>query len=126
MDYNYIVNNKKLFEKLIDKFDNFFIILDSWYLDNKYYSYIKELWINYISIENLIKKNDQERERLLTSYEIDYNNWPEDIKEEFKRIIKISTNTKVFAPQKVKEIEEARNEFKKVLKNMYKFKKKLR
>ena len=54
--YNYIVNNKKLFEKLIDKFDNFFIILDSWYLDNKYYSYIKELWINYISIENLIKK----------------------------------------------------------------------
>lgn len=48
--------NKKIFEKLSDKFDNFCIILDSWYLDNKYRSYIKELWINYISIENLIKK----------------------------------------------------------------------
>jgi hypothetical protein len=55
--YNYNVHNKKQFENLLDKFDNFWIILDDWYLDKTYYQYIKDLWINYISIEKIQKKN---------------------------------------------------------------------
>ena len=35
--YDYKVKNEKPFEGLIDKFDNFWVILDEWYLDTKYH-----------------------------------------------------------------------------------------
>ncbi len=39
--YNYNVKNKKMFEKLLDKFDNFYVVNDAWYKDKKYYPYLK-------------------------------------------------------------------------------------
>ena len=51
--YYYPVKNKKEFEKLLNKIDNFAIIMEQWYQDENYYEYLKELWIKYISIEEL-------------------------------------------------------------------------
>jgi len=123
--YDYKVINKKQFEKLIDKFDNFFILLDSWYHDKKYYSYLEDLWINYVSIEKLRDMNENNREIFLDSYEIDYKHWPRDIKISFKRLIRSATNTRIFTPQKVEEIKKAEKEFNYLLKEMLNFKHKI-
>ena len=72
--YDYKVKNKKNFERLLDKIDNFWVIMDAWYQDKKYYKYLNYLWINYISIENL--KNEKKLKPILESYGIDYNSWP--------------------------------------------------
>ena len=61
--YIYNVKNKKMFEKLLDKFDNFYVVLDAWYKDKKFYPYIKQIWIRYISIQNLKGKDDKELEK---------------------------------------------------------------
>ena len=123
--FDYKVKNKKSFQELLEKFDNFYNILDSWYSDKKYYSYIKDLWLNYISIKDLVEKNENDREELLQSYDIDYKNWPENIKIEFIRIIRLDRNKNIFSKQRMEEIEEAHNEFKYLLKEMYAFKSKI-
>ena len=123
--FEYKVKNKKSFQELLEKFDNFYNIIDSWYTDKKYYTYIKDLWLNYISIKDLIEKNENDREELLKSYDIDYKNWPENVKKEFIRIIRLDRNKKIFSEQRVEAIEEARNEFQNLLKEMYNFKLKI-
>jgi hypothetical protein len=123
--YNYNVHNKKQFENLLDKFDNFWIILDDWYLDKKYYQYIKDLWINYICIEKLQKKNEKGIESLLSSYDIDYKNWPKSIKDDFKKKIRATKKTRILDPQKEEEFEKTRSGIKKLLKQLNDFKKKI-
>jgi len=120
--YDYKVKNEKPFERLLDKFDNFWVILDEWYFDEKYLEYLKKLWTNYICIQNLQNKDDKKLELLLNSYEIDYKNWPEDIKSSFKRIINSTKKTRIFHPKKVEEVEEERSEFRVLLKKLNKFK----
>ncbi len=93
--YDYNVRNKKMFERLLDKFDNFYVILDSWYKDEKYHQYLKEIWKKYISIENLRGKDDRELEKIFKLNHIDDSNWPEDIKEEFKILIRSTKDTRV-------------------------------
>ena len=74
-DYDYQVKNKKMFNKLSIKFNNFQVILEEWYKDSKYYENLKELWTKYPCIENLRDKNDDKSfEELLNSYKINYNN----------------------------------------------------
>ena len=91
--YDYKVKNKKNFERLLDKIDNFWVIMDAWYQDKKYYKYLNDLWINYISIENL--KNEKKLKPILESYGIDYNSWPQDIKDNLKRMIYTTKKTRI-------------------------------
>ena len=119
--FEYKVKNKKSFQELLEKFDNFYDIIESWYLDESYYKYIKDLWLNYISIKDLVEMNENAREELLKSYDIDYKNWPENVKQEFIRIIRLSKNKKIFTEKREKEISEIHNEFKRVLKELYEF-----
>ena len=123
--FEYKVKNKKSFKELLEKFDNFYDIIESWYLDESYYNYIKDLWLNYISIKDLVEMNENAREELLKSYDIDYKNWPENVKKEFIWIIRLSKNKKIFTEKREKEISEIRNEFKCLLKKMYEFKSKI-
>lgn len=81
--YDYNVKNKKEFGKLLDKFDNFYIILEQWYKNEEYYKYLKDIWIKYISIENLKYKNEKQLEEILKSNSINYISWPTNIKEDF-------------------------------------------
>lgn len=64
--YDYKFKKTDLFERLIDKFNNFNTILEEWYLDEKYQEYIKELWVNYISIENL--KSEKKARKMENHY----------------------------------------------------------
>ena len=117
--YNYQVRSRKQFESLIEKFDNFWIILDSWYIDKKYYEYLKELWINYISIENLRTKDEISIETILSSYNIDYKSWPKDIKSDFRKICKPKTNTRIL--EKKEEYDKINYEFQKIIKKIETF-----
>ena len=96
LKYQYNIKDQNALKKLLMKFDNFFHLIHSWYKYNKYYKYLEELWIKYPSIEDLksyIKeKGLSER---LKSYSINYTQWPEDIKEGFKKCINQTKGTKV-------------------------------
>ena len=87
-----------MIQKLVWKFNNFNLILESWYDDEKYYPYLIELWLNYPSIENLNKFISQEKllEEKMDSFRINYKLWPSDIKSSFKSIIQQTKNTTVF------------------------------
>ena len=118
--FEYKVKNKKSFEELIKKFDNFYDIINSWYPEKKYYPYIKQLWENYISIKHLARMNENKREELLNSYDIDYKNWPEEIKKDFIKVIAPSRH-KTISQKEAEELKEFSEEFKYLFEEMYKF-----
>lgn len=95
-DYDFQVKNKKLFTKLSIKFNNFQVLLEEWYHDSKYYEYLKELWTRYPCIENLRDKDDKSFEDMLKSYKINYSNWPEEIKYEFKTLVSNTQDTRAY------------------------------
>lgn len=102
-DYNYNVKNKKDFRKLCIKFDNFHTILDEWYEKSEYYEYLKEIWTKYPCIENLKSKDEKEFEDSLKSCGINYNNWPINIKSEFKTLVSSTDETLAFQLKKTVE-----------------------
>ena len=116
----YNVKNKKMFEKLLDKFDNFYVVLDAWYKDKKFYPYIKQIWIRYISIQNLKGKDDKELENFLKSNKIDYENWPEEIKDEFKILITSTEDTRIMELKNI--IDNQFSEFNCILEKLISFK----
>ena len=118
--YNYNVKNKKMFTKLLDKFDNFYCIIDSWYKDKKYHQYLKEIWQRYISIQNLKGKDDKELEIFLKSNKIDYANWPEDIKDEFKILIASTEDTRIMELKNI--IDDQFSEFNCIIEKLNSFK----
>lgn len=122
--YDYKVKNKKNFERLLDKIDNFWVIMDAWYQDKKYYKYLNYLWINYISIENL--KNEKKLKPILKSYGIDYNSWPQYIKDNLKRMICATKKTRILNEHESDERNRTdKTELEKVMDDLVKFKKKI-
>ena len=102
-DYEFNVKNKKDFKKLTIKFNNFQIILDEWYQNNKYYDSLKELWTRYPCIENLRGKEDDELEKSMKSFSINYDKWPSDIKSEFKTLVNNTEGTTAYELKKIIE-----------------------
>ena len=82
----YQIKNKNVFVKLVQKFDNFSQITLKWYENEENYQYLKQLWINYICIEDINEKikNEQELADYLESNQVPYSKWPDKVKEEFK------------------------------------------
>lgn len=83
-NYNYKINNQYQFDQLIDKFNNFSCLLSEWYDLPEYREYLKQIWTSYIVMEELHGKNDLEIEKKLKSFEINYNDWPDEAKKTFK------------------------------------------
>jgi len=89
-NYEYPVKNKDIFINLVLKFDNFAEITLKWYQKEENYKYLKKLWLKYIVIEDiriLLKedKNEQKLINYLESKEINYSQWPKEVKVEFKK-----------------------------------------
>ena len=126
--YDYQVQNKKSFERLLDKFDNFNVILWAWYLDQKYYEYLKKLWRNYISIESLQKRSDNEFEfeKFLENYDIDYKKWPQNIKNDFKIQINNTKKTEIWEDKKKNEYKIEVFELKILMEQLKEFKNKIK
>ena len=90
-EYSYPVSNQKSFQKVIDKFNNFQFFLQEWYKDEKYYSYLIQIWKSNLCIESLddeLLQNDKSLAEYLESNSIHYSQWPNDVKNDFKSIVK--------------------------------------
>jgi hypothetical protein len=94
------------------------------YKDKKYYQCLKEIWVRYISIQNLKGKDDKELEIFLQSNRIDYANWPEDIKEEFKILITSTQDTRIMELKNI--IDNQFSEFNCIIENWILLKKQLK
>ena len=90
-EYNYSIINKKDFNDLSNKFNNFYKILDQYYEDDKYYPYIQDLWLNNIFIEDLDVNNYI---NVLKSFKVKYKEWSQDFKENFKKLINNTKRTR--------------------------------
>lgn len=101
-NYQYNVYRKNIFFSLLAKIENYkFIML--WGYNNEYYPYLKELWTNYICIEDLKQiKNDEEKLRnFLESNNIHYSTWPEKVQKDFKESMERTENTIIYACKKM-------------------------
>jgi len=87
----YNVSKPDIFNNLILKFENYSKIILKWYEKEDYYKYLKQLWINYICIEDIndenIIKTEQDLIKYLESNKIPYSQWPNDVKVEFKEAV---------------------------------------
>ena len=82
----YQIKNKDIFDKLVLKFENYSQITFKWYENEENYQYLKQLWKNYICIEDINEKitNEQQLTDYLESNNVPYSKWPDKVKEEFK------------------------------------------
>lgn len=91
-----------MFQSLLAKMENYkFIIF--WGYNNEYYPYLKELWKNYICMEDLkqLKDDEEKIKNFLESNKIHYSTWPQKIKDEFKECMKYSENTIIYTCKKM-------------------------
>ena len=86
---------KESFQDLVVKFDNFKLLTQEWYNKEDYYKYLIPLWKNYICIEALKKYNEKKRTEYLKHKSINISEWPNNVKEEFNRLLNETKNTKV-------------------------------
>ena len=99
-DYNYHTKNKAQIKRLAHKFDNFNYILVFIYKENKYHEYFQELWAEYPYIEDLkFMKDDNKIDSKLNSTLNNYKYWPENIKKDLIKLIKI---TELSSSQEIK------------------------
>ncbi len=97
---NLFNGNFKFFEKeenyhfklLVYKFQNFTPFLIAWYNKSDKIKYLKELWINYICIEDLRNLYSKEKIEKFMNERTNYKDWPEEIKDEFHKLINGNIN----------------------------------
>ena len=94
-DHKYDIKDKSQyqFENLIDKFNNFSFLLNEWYDAPEYLPYLKEIWSNYIVMEDLAGKDDIVIEQKLKPYGINYRNWSFEAKKSFKKAFNNTKNS---------------------------------
>ena len=114
--YKYKIKNREKFDLLLEKFDNFKVLMEEWYDSKEKYHYIKQLWDEYICIESIKDKNENEIEEYLSGYKIDYKNWPKSIKDKFKFISYNTVKTYIYPLcQALEKLSEEKKEIIKIL-----------
>ena len=100
-DYEYGVSRKNMFFSLLEKMENYKLVL-FWGLNEEYYPYLKELWKNYICIEDLkqIRNNEDKLSKFLESNNIHYSQWPASVKDDFKNCLDRTENTIIYTCKK--------------------------
>ena len=121
-DHNYNTHKKAQVKRLAHKFDNFNYILVQIYKENEYHEYFKELWVEYPYIEDLKSlKDDNKIEIKLSSTIPNYKYWPEKVKKDLIKIIKI---TELSSSEEIKnKIKDEYVQVDKILKKLIAIKK---
>lgn len=94
------------FKLLVYKFQNFAPFLIAWYKSDKI-KYLKELWTEYICIEDLRNLGSKEKVEKYMTERTSYKDWPKTIKKEFNLNIKADIKT---------EVQKLKNGFEKLTK----------
>ena len=129
-NYAYPVKNKDIFNNLVLKFDNFDAIISKWYQKEENYKYIKQLWLQYICIEEirLLLKEDKDDQKLINYLEkkkIDYSQWPKEVKEEFKKCAKKTVGSAIHEEEFKKEMNTQHSLFNNAFKSITELKDKI-
>lgn len=121
--YQYPVKNKDIFLKLVLKFDNFAVITLKWYQKEENYKYLKQLWLQYICIEEIrrLQKEDKDGQKLtdyLERKKINYSQWPKEVKEEFKKCAKRTVGSAIYEEEFKKTLNEEHSLFNNAFKSI--------
>lgn len=100
-DYEYGVSRKNMFFSLLEKMENYKFVF-FWGHNDEYYPYLKELWKNYICIEDLkqIRNDENQLSSFLESNNIHYSQWPASVKDDFKNCLDRTENTIIYTCKK--------------------------
>ena len=126
-NYEYPIKNKDIFINLVLKFDNFEAITLKWYQKEENYKYLKQLWLKYICIEDIrlmlkTDKNDQKLIDYLESRKINYSQWPQEVKEEFKKCAKRTVGSAIHEEDFKKVLNEEHSLFNNTFKSIMELK----
>ena len=120
-NFVYPIKNLDIFIRLVLKFDNFSELTLKWYKKEENYKYLKQLWLKYICIEQIrilleTDKNGEKLTNYLENKNIKFSEWPNEIKEEFKKCAKRTTGTIIHEEDVKKELNEEHSKFNDVFK----------
>ena len=120
-NFVYPIKNLDIFINLVRKFDNFSELTLKWYQKEENYKYLKQLWLQYICIEDIriLLKTDKNGEKLtnyLESKNIKFSEWPNEIKEEFKKCAKRTIGSTIHEEDIKKKFNEQHSLFNNVFK----------
>ena len=127
--YEYPVKNKDIFINLVQKFDNFEKITLKWYQKEENYKYLKQLWLNYISIEDIRPllqkdKNNQKLINYLENKKINYSQWPQEVKDEFEKCARKTIGTAIYEEDYKKKMQNEHSLFNNAFKSLTELKNK--
>jgi len=95
-NHKFKVKRESTFQLLVEKVQNYQLFFN-WGTDEKRYPYLEEIWKNYFCVQDLKgKNNDEEISKLLKSCNINYSEWPEDIKIDFRGCINANNDTFIY------------------------------
>lgn len=92
MNYqNFKVSDQKRFKSILRKFETHNSLLMEFYENEEYYVYADKIWQKNLLLQSLNNKNEQERINIFKENNIDYENWPKNIKDKIQSIINNSS-----------------------------------
>lgn len=98
-NYPFNVPNKYTFIMLMNKIENYRFVLD-WGHSERLYPYLEKLWNHFICMQDLKSQKEEDIKNFLEASNIDYSFWPESIKNEFKKSVQHTIDTKVYKCKK--------------------------
>ena len=113
---------KQDFDDLVLKFNNFSKIINNFYKEPKYYSALKDLWINNVCIEDLGQNAEKSEDfiKKIKSLTDKYEEWPKDFQNDFYKLVKNTKNTKIY--QLKEKFEKEYNSYYQLTKELIKLK----
>jgi len=83
---NFNISNAN-FITLVKKFETHNCLLDNFYEDEEHYEYVFKIWYKNLVLQSLNNKSEEERIKFFKDNNVDYIDWPENVKEKIQVII---------------------------------------
>lgn len=83
---NFNISNAN-FITLVKKFETHNCLLDNFYENEEHYEYVFKIWYKNLVLQSLNNKSEEERIKFFNENNINYIDWPENVKEKIQVII---------------------------------------
>ena len=83
---NFNISNAN-FITLVKKFETHNCLLDNFYENEEHYEYVFKIWYKNLVLQSLNDKSEEERIKFFNKNNINYIDWPENVKEKIQVII---------------------------------------
>jgi len=124
-EYKFNVSNEREFRQLAQKFEDNKEILIQFYENEKYYSYILQIWRPNILQSLKAAESKEKKDEILKRYKIDISKWDDNFKDNFTIIIYTPPIEDLLAKRFKNYIEADYGDFDELIKNIDTSKKKV-